>query len=506
MRFLRRNALGVYAVYAAAIVSGLVVTPVVIHSIGKDAFGIWSFIGSATIFLSLLDLGVGPSIVRFGAEARGRRRTDDVNEIASAGLALYGAITLVSLPIGLVLAWIVPVLVDAPDDLLWESRIATLLVVACIWRALSARPVQQPARRPAAVGSPEPGEPRLDGAVRGARRHAPAAWGGLVLLAALSLGATLLRLAIPLAWLRAELPALRIARRFATRARIRELASFSSSNFLVHIANKIVFSTDVIVVGIVLGAVASGVYAVPAKLFALAFGLGTAVTTLMYPAFAELEGAGASQRQRRLLLTGLRGGSALMLLLALPFILIPDLLIHAWIGDGYEDAYTVLALLGGVLLAHQPIYVLTQFLIARARQRQAALISIAATGTNLVVSVVLAWTVGLWGVAVSTLVTDAAALVLVIRVAAPIAGSTAGDLARASARPVLPAAAAAALVLVAAPRVWTPQTLLELVPLGAAWAVVATLAIWRYGLSTDERAQLARQLRGGRGSVAPEPV
>src|SRR6187401_2063674 len=133
MRFLRRNALGVYAVYAAAIVSGLVVTPVVIHSIGKEAFGIWSFIGSATIFLALLDLGVGPSIVRFGAEARGRGAADDVNEIASAGLALYGAITLVSVPIGLVLAWAVPVLVDAPHDLPWESRLATLLVVAGIW-------------------------------------------------------------------------------------------------------------------------------------------------------------------------------------------------------------------------------------------------------------------------------------------------------------------------------------------------------------------------------------
>src|SRR5262249_43144201 len=46
VRLLRRNALGVYAVYAAAILSGLLVTPVVIHSIGKSAFGIWSFIGS----------------------------------------------------------------------------------------------------------------------------------------------------------------------------------------------------------------------------------------------------------------------------------------------------------------------------------------------------------------------------------------------------------------------------------------------------------------------------
>ena len=43
MRLLRRNTLGVYGVYAAAIISGLVVTPVVIHSIGKSAFGVWSF-------------------------------------------------------------------------------------------------------------------------------------------------------------------------------------------------------------------------------------------------------------------------------------------------------------------------------------------------------------------------------------------------------------------------------------------------------------------------------
>ena len=35
MRLFRRNALGIYAVYAAAMVSGLIVTPIVLHAIGK---------------------------------------------------------------------------------------------------------------------------------------------------------------------------------------------------------------------------------------------------------------------------------------------------------------------------------------------------------------------------------------------------------------------------------------------------------------------------------------
>jgi O-antigen/teichoic acid export membrane protein len=81
------------------------------------------------IYLSILDFGVGPSIVRFAAEARGRRADDDLNEVASSGLAMYGAIGLVTLPVGIALAFIVPAAIGAPSDLVWDARVATLLVV-----------------------------------------------------------------------------------------------------------------------------------------------------------------------------------------------------------------------------------------------------------------------------------------------------------------------------------------------------------------------------------------
>jgi O-antigen/teichoic acid export membrane protein len=287
---------------------------------------------------------------------------------------------------------------------------------------------------------------------------------------------------------------LRLARRYVSRARLRELVTFSSSNFLVHIAQKIVFSTDVIVVSVVLGAAASGVYSVPAKLFALVFGIGTAVTSLMFPAFAELEGAGDLERQRRLLLAGLRAGTALMLVLALPLLLIPDLLIRAWIGEGYHGSYSVMAILAGVLLVHQPIYVLTQFLIARGRQRAIAIVSIAITVANLVLSFLLAWQWGLWGVALSTLVTDLVMLAWVVpKIAAPAAGTSSVALVRATLRPAVPALAVAAVVLVGVARWWQPRTLLALVPLGALWVLLAGAAIWRVGLAADERAQFGRQ-------------
>ena len=494
MRLLRRNALAVYGTYAAAIVSGLVVTPIVVHSVGKSAYGVWTFIGAATIYLSILDFGIGPAIVRFGAEARGRRADDDLNEIASTGLALYGAIGALTLPVGLVLAWLVPWLSHAPHRLLWDARIATFFVVLSLalrfplglfnnllvaqqrWDLQNLGNFASTVLYAALVAALLP--------------HG----GGIVLLGALTLLALVVKLSLPLWWLWRELPELRVRRRFVSRARLRELTTFGSSNFLVHIAQKIVFSTDVIVVALVLGADPAAVYGVPAKLFALIFGLGTAVTTLMFPAFAELEGAGATERQRRLLLTGLRGGTALMLLLALPLLLIPDQLIHAWIGGGFHGSYAVMAILAGVALVHQPLYVLTQFLIARGLQRPIAIASIATTGVNLALSFVLAWTVGIWGVALSTLVTDVLMLLWVVpRMCAPAAGTTSRALYQSMVRPLVPATVAGVAVFVGIARWFDPSSLLELVPLGVLWVVVASGVLWRFGIDADERAQVRGQ-------------
>jgi O-antigen/teichoic acid export membrane protein len=495
MRLFRRNVLGVYAVYAAAIVSGLVVTPIVLDAIGDESFGIWSFIAAVTIYLSVLDLGVGPTIVRFAAEARGRRAPEETSAIASAGLVLYGVIGLLTLPLGLVLAWLVPVLVDTPDDLVWEARVATFLVVLSI-----------AARFPLGLfNNLLVAQQRFDllnlaNLVSTVLYAALVALllpngGGLVLLGALTLGTTLLRLVLPLGWLRRELPQLRLRRVLVTRARVRQLVAFSWSNFLVHVANKVVFATDVIVVGIALGAEAAALYAIPAKLFSLAFGLGSVGTSLLYPAFAEQEGAGEEERQRRLLLAGLRGGSAAAVLLALPLLFIPDQLIEGWVGEGYGESSPVLALLALVLLVHQPLYLVTQFLIARARQREVARALVAAGAVNIVLSVVLAQAVGIWGVALSTLLTDLAALSYAVLLLGPAAALGPAAFVRAAFRPVLPGLAVALVLFGGVARWADPDTLLELLPLGIAWGLTCGLALWRFGLDPAERAGLGRQLR-----------
>jgi O-antigen/teichoic acid export membrane protein len=328
--------------------------------------------------------------------------------------------------------------------------------------------------------------------------------GGLILLGALTLATTLLRLLLPLPWVRREVPGLRLRRAHVTRAGVRELTAFSWSMFLVHVASKVVFSADVIVVGIVLGPVAATLYAIPAKLFTLAFGLSSAATNLTFPAFAEYEGARDTERQRRLLLAALRGGSAAAALLALPLLLIPDQLVHAWVGDGYGGSTSTMALLAAVAFVHQPVYLLTQYLTAKGDPRGIARALIVAVAANVVLSVILAEAVGIWGVALATLLTDAAALLYVLpRLVAPASGVPTSTLLTAVIRPLVPASAVAALLLVVGARVTDQDTLLGLLPLGVLWGLLGGLAVARFGLEPAERRALVRLVPG---TSSPSPA
>lgn len=498
MRLLRRNLVSTYVVYGASVLSALVLTPVIVHALGKESYGLWAFIGSISIVVAVLDLGVGPSVIRFGAHARGRKSPEEINTLASVGLVVYAIIGVISVVTGIVLAILVPYLISIPHHLVWPARAATLLVVAGIAASFPL----------GLFNNLLLGQQRYDlvnlGSLARLLVYATLVLaflprtGGIVLLAAFTLVSTLVQLALPLRWLRREFPSLVVRRTYVTAVRIRELLAFSWHNFLIHVAAKVVFSADVLVVGVILGARAAAFYAIPARIFGLVVGLGTGATDLLYPAFSELEGADELRRQKHLLLTGLRLGMALMLLLALPLVFIPDQLIRAWIGPGWAPSTWVLGLLGVALVLHQPAQVLSQYLVARGLQRPLAFVLLAVVGANLAISIVLAWRVGLWGVALATVVTEAIATILLVpRLVRRSSGVTYRSVAGASLRPVLPALLVASLVLGGVSRLLDPKTLLALVPIGALWIVTFAPTVWFLGLDPRER-RLVRDRLGAR--------
>ena len=74
-------------------------TPIVVRSIGLEAYGLWAILGSAVNYFALLDFGVGSSFVKYLAEFLERREHDNVRDVMTFGFLFYLAIGVVVLPV-----------------------------------------------------------------------------------------------------------------------------------------------------------------------------------------------------------------------------------------------------------------------------------------------------------------------------------------------------------------------------------------------------------------------
>jgi O-antigen/teichoic acid export membrane protein len=504
MRLLRRNVVLIYGVYAATLVSGLVITPIILGALGTEQFGIWALIGSIVGFIGLLDFGIGPSLIRFAAEQRGRDARDETSELTSTAFAIYLGLALLTTLLAFVLAFLLPHVFEISDDYV---RAAQLALVISVGTFLIRFPI-------GLFNFLLAGQQRYDvlniGNLLGSLLYFVLAvavlylaGGGLVALAVITAVVTAFRLLLPLLWLRRELPDLQLRRNLVTRRQARELLAFSSRNMLIQTASKVVFSTDVIVVSIILGSVAAGVYGIPAKLFALAFGVGIASTTLLFPLLSELEGADERERQERYLLAGVRLGLAVVVAVGLPLVFLPDRFLEAWLPSDFDvdTAAPILAVLMVSLLFAQPGHLLAQFLVARGKHGRLAVARLATVAANLLLSIGFALWVGLWGVAVATLITEAVSAVVVLPyLLRRESSASAAVLAAAWLRPVLLGAVAALPTLIALGRLIEIDNLVEFTGVGVCWLALYSALVWRFVMHDPERRTISDAF--GRGSSA----
>ncbi len=505
MRLFRRNVILMYGFYAVTLASGLVVTPIIVAALGTEQFGIWAVIGSILGFIGLLDLGLGPSLVRFAAEQRGRDARVETSALASTALVIYSALAVVTMLLAFVLAWVLPRVVEISDEHVSVAQVALVLTIATFV-------IRFPLGLFSFLLAGQQRYDVLNGAnlVGAALYFALAAGilyvfgGGLVTLAVITLVVTAVRLALPLYWLKRELPELYLSRRLVTRVQARELLGFSLRNLLIQVASKVVFSTDVIVVGIILGGVAAGLYGIPAKLFALAYGVGIASTTLLFPLLSELEGADERERQERYLLAGVRLGLAVVVAVGLPLLFLPDRFLEAWLPSEFDVSTSapILAILMLSILFAQPGHLLAQFLVARGRHGRLAVARLAIVLANLALSIALALWVGLWGVALATLITETVSTAFVIPFLLRRESTLSlRSLAAAWLRPVVLGAVAAVPTLLALGRLLDVDTLVEFVGVGLCWLVLYGALVWSFVMREPERRTI-REAFGRRPAAA----
>ncbi|CEN43375.1 Polysaccharide biosynthesis protein [Capnocytophaga canis] len=101
MNQLKKGAILSYLNIILTNVVGLVLTPFIIRSLGDSEYGLYTLIGAFVGYLSIMDLGLNNTIVRYVAKYRAENNKKKEEDFLGTSLMMYGGISLIVMIFGL---------------------------------------------------------------------------------------------------------------------------------------------------------------------------------------------------------------------------------------------------------------------------------------------------------------------------------------------------------------------------------------------------------------------
>jgi O-antigen/teichoic acid export membrane protein len=474
----------------------LILTPILVHGLGSLYFGMYMLVAAVLDSCGLLDFGMRTAMFRFLARYVGSGEREELDRTFASGIVIACCSTALILLTALAAVFLMPRLfVIAPADrpvfqallLLSGGSVATAFLsqsfgtYLCAFRRFDFYN----------LNSASTGILRAVLIVVALHLH-----GGVIAVAAVTLGCSLLSLLSSSRLVHVADPALRFSLRLVSRARIRELLTFSGNAFLGTLGDQLRFFIDSVVIGRVLGIAYITPFVIPGRLMVLFREMGFSLASPLSGVMSEHAG----RRDNRALATSFLRATRLCLLLSLFVSLLLLVngasLIRLWVGPGYSSSYPLmLVLLSGyfLMLAQQPS---VDLLLAQGRHQLRGWWNLGEGAANLALSVFWGMRYGLIGIALGTAVPMVFVQVFIqpwyaLRTIALPPGRY---LREALLKPML--VAAVVLGVCAALRTWQHGYSVYWLLFSAGWqAALYLMLAWRFALTADEREHFALRVR-----------
>ncbi len=405
VRHIARNVLSNWLATAATVAVGLFLAPFMLHRLRPDAYGSWVTAISSINYLGMLDLGMRSSVLRFVSKGHTQGDHDAASAALSGALWVRLQISGLILVIAATLAYFFPILFKVPPDFALAARLAVTIVGINL--ALS---------MPMGVfGAVLSGLNRYDlqtgvillqmtirvaGVVFVLRKGY-----GIVAIAVCEFVAALVGNVLLVVVARKIYPQLRVILRRPAPEVLRSLWSYSLYAFLTTIAVQLVYQTDNLVVASFVSMSAVAFYSIGNSLCRYADQFIGAMSASFVPAASTFDAAGEKNRLRALYTVGTRAMMAVSLPVMTTLLVRGHRFIGLWMGAQYaERSGTVLVILASALIFTQANQSASAIGFGTERHRTVAKLAVGEGIGNLVLSIVLVRRLGIYGVAIGTLV------------------------------------------------------------------------------------------------------
>lgn len=407
--------------YAAIVVDGaigLLLLPFNVSHLGPSAYGLWALTASITWFFGVLDLGYGSALVKFVAQYRAWRHRSALNEIVSTVGLVYGGIGVLCLLVTAVVSWQIDTLFNIEPSQARTARYVLLITAAYL-----------SIRFPFAIfGAVVNGFQRyyLNSAVSigtsvlvaVANVAVLSAGHGLVPLVAATTLVRVLSLGLYMWTAYRAFPGLQVRPSLFRTARLREVTGFSVYMFVLDLAAKLNYSTDVIVIGAMLNTTAVAVWAVGQRLSQAVQLLTNQLNDTMFPIVVDSDAVQRRDRLQMILVQGTKLSLALAAPVCLGLIVLAEPLVYGWVGRQFSASILPLQILLAVVVIRISTASANLILKGSGGHRLLTFTNVTTAVVNVTLSVVLIRQFGLIGVALGTLIPVGASAVFVLYPAA----------------------------------------------------------------------------------------
>jgi O-antigen/teichoic acid export membrane protein len=386
----------------AGMAVNLLTTPIVLHAVGPQTFGLWMTLVSSVSYLSLADIGIASSIGRFVGRHRAVGAGDEVRAFFGTVAVMYAVIFAIVLAGGIAVTLLLPKIIAIPGQTTGGTTAPVvgiaLSVAITIWtggllsalHASQQLPLANYLRIVAAIAS---GGLLIAAALTGS---------GIVGLAAATAIAALLGFFLAAIAVRRRLPWISVGR--PSRIQTIQVGSYGAYMFVIFLASTLNFQTDNLVIAATVGVGAVTAYSIALRVTRSFVVLLHKIPDVMFPFYVGMIGRHQITRlQSSFLLTArleLAAATCICVFLALA----GPTLLGWWVGRNNVLVLLAFWLALIMVLVEAAVHPAAILAIAAGGERKLAAMSILEAITNVGLSIIFAKKLGVTGVILGTVV------------------------------------------------------------------------------------------------------
>jgi O-antigen/teichoic acid export membrane protein len=398
----------IFSNWASLVVSiaiSFLVTPIIVHSLGNETYGTWTLIASVTGYFTVLDFGVNTAIVRYISSSYAQNDHEQARKVYSTSLAIFAAVALILLIFSVVFGFFfqtlfklyqIPQLYLYTVFLFSAMDLAFGLLFSVYLGALSGLQEFKFIN-----GSSIIINILKSVAVVYLLTHGY----GLLTLALLQVGSTLVRAFCQYWRIKTGYKFLFFRRKYITRETVKHIYNYSIYSFIIAIALKLLFYTDSLVIGSMIGVSDVTFYAIPSSLLDYLEKFVWAMIAVLVPVISANEAAGKEGGNVNLYVVGTRYSLLVSMPVVISLYFYGNDFITLWMGAeiGERSRWVLRLLLIGFGFALSQL-IAHGILKGISRHKVLAFILAIEAVVNLGMSVALAKPYGIEGVAFGTMV------------------------------------------------------------------------------------------------------